>query len=210
MSTTPRSRRPPARRLPAARPTRPQVSAERVLGVALDLFSQQGYHGTAVSEIAAALQIRTASLYNHMTSKQELLAQIIEGTMQAVWADYERAVAGQIDVTERLRSAANVYALRHATHPREALIVNRDAGSLTEPVRTRVDALRRRHERAIRGLIEEGCETGAFAVGEPLLASFGILELCVSIAHWFRPDRPLSAEEVARQYAEFAVRIARA
>lgn len=181
-----------------------------MLGVALDLFSQQGYHGTAVSEIAAALQIRTASLYNHMTSKQQLLAQIIEGTMQAVWADYERAVADQSAVTERLRSAANVYALRHATHPREALIVNRDAGSLTEPVRTRVQGLRRRHERAIRGLIEEGCEEGVFAVREPLLASFGILELCVSIAHWFQPDGPLSAQEVAHQYAEFAVRIARA
>ena len=73
-----------------------------------------------------------------------------------------------------------------------------------------MQALRRRHERAIRGLIEEGSEEGVFAVSEPLLASFGILELCVSIAHWFRPDRPLSAEDVAHQYAEFAVRIARA
>ncbi len=177
--------------------------------MALDLFSEQGYHGTSVAKIAAVLQIKTASLYNHMTSKQKLLAQIIETTMDAVWADYEAAVAGTDDVTEGLRAAAEVYARRHATHPREARIVNRDVSSLVEPTRIRVRELRRRHEQAIRGLIQEGCASGAFSVREPLLASFGILELCVSIAHWFRADGPLSAEDVAREYAEFAVRIAR-
>lgn len=194
---------------PTPPPTkRPVVSAARVREAALDLFARQGYHGTAVSEIATVLGIRTPSLYNHMASKQQLLAEIIDDTTRAVWADHERAVAGIDDVTARLRAAAEVYARRHATHPREAVIVNRDVSSLEQPLRDEVRALRRRHERAIRGLIEEGCATGAFSVARPSLASFGILELCVSIAHWFRPDGPLSADEVAAQYAEFAVRIA--
>lgn len=201
----------PSRTSPAAPapPRRESVSAARVREAALDLFARQGYHGTAVSEIAAAVGIRTPSLYNHMESKQQLLAEIIAETMQAVWADYEAAVARHDDVTAQLRAAAEVYALRHATHPREAMVVNRDVSSLQEPLRGEVQELRRRHERAIRGLIEDGCRQGVFSVAEPLLASFGILELCVSIAHWFRPDGPLSADEVARQYAEFAVRIAR-
>jgi AcrR family transcriptional regulator len=193
----------------SSRPRRLPISPDRVRDAALDLFARQGYHGTAVSEIAAALGIRTPSLYNHMQSKQQLLAEIIDGTTRAVWDDYTAATATAPDVTAKLRAAAEVYALRHATHPREAVIVNRDVSSLAEPLRTEVQALRRRHERAIRGLIEEGCADGSFSVAEPALASFGILELCVSIAHWFRPDGRLSAREVAQQYAEFAVRIAR-
>jgi hypothetical protein len=144
-----------------------------------------------------------------MVSKQQLLAEIIGSTMRAVWDDYEAAIAGHVDVVAQVRAAAEVSARRHATDPREAVIVNRDVSSLQEPVRAEIQALRRRHERAIRGLIETGRAAGSFSVDEPLLASFGILELCVSIAHWFRADGPLSAEEVARQYAEFAVRIAR-
>lgn len=187
---------------------RQAVSSELVLDAALDLFARQGYHGTTVSEIAAALSIRTPSLYNHMQSKQQLLAQIIGDTTRAVWTDYQAAVAGHEKVTDRLRAAAEVYALRHATHPREAITVNRDVSALHEPLRSQVVALRRRHERAIRELIQTGCRQHAFSVSTPALASFGILELCVSIARWFRPDGPLSAQEVAAQYAQFAVRIA--
>lgn len=176
--------------------------------VVLELFARQGYHGTTVSEIAAALEIRTPSLYNHIESKQQLLAEIIGVTTREVWADYEAAVSDHAGVTAQLRAAAYVYARRHATHPREAVIVNRDVTSLDQPLRGEVIELRRRHERSIRGLIHEGCREAAFAVEVPHLASFGILELCVSIAHWFRPEGSLSADEVARQYAEFAVRIA--
>jgi AcrR family transcriptional regulator len=194
---------------PALGPVKRQVvSARLVREPALDLFARQGYHGTAVSEIAAALKIRTPSLYNHIESKQQLLADIIGETTRSVWAEYQTAVAGHDDLTDKLRAAAHVYALRHATHPREALIVNRDVSSLEEPLRGEAQELRRRHERAIRDLIASGCREGVFLVRDPLLASFGILELCVSIARWFRADGRLSAEDVAAQYAEFAVRIA--
>lgn len=187
---------------------RATVSPAAVREAALTLFAQRGYHGTALSEIAAELGIRTPSLYNHMRSKHDLLDEIVTETSAQVWADYQEAVAGIDDVAERLRSAVRVYALRHATHRREALVVNRDVGSLEEPARSRVLELRRRHEHAVRGLIEEGLAQGRFKVAEPSLASFGILEMCVSIARWFREDGKLDAEVVADQYGEYALRIA--
>jgi len=48
-----------------------------------------------------------------------------------------------------------------------------------------------------------------FAVGNAALASFAILEMSVSIARWFRDDGPRTAEQVADEYAEFALRIVR-
>jgi AcrR family transcriptional regulator len=174
---------------------------------ALTLFAERGYHGTALSEIATALGIRTSSLYNHMRSKQELLETIVDRTLQAVLTDFAMAVEGQEDPVERLRRATCVYALRHATHRREALVVNRDTGSLPEPGRSEMRERSREHERAIRSLIVEGEEQGAFSVGNPALASFAILEMAVSIARWFREDGPLTAEQVAEEYAQFALRI---
>lgn len=184
------------------------VSPAAVRDVALTLFAERGYHGTALSQIASALGIRTPSLYNHMRAKQDLLRDIVTQTTEEVWADYEQAVEGVDDVVERLRRATRVYALRHATHRREALIVNRDIASLEEPARSHVLELRRRHARAIQGLIDEGVERGRFSEQASTIAAFAILETCVSIARWFRDDGPLSADDVAEKYSEFALRVA--
>lgn len=193
---------------PAAPGDRAAVTPATVRDAATTLFAEKGYHGTALSEVAARLRIRTPSLYNHMSSKQELLAEIVLRTSQEVWDEFEAAVEGREDVVSRLREAARVYALRHATHRREALIVNRDVASLDEPVLSQVLELRRRHERAVRDLIAEGADRGVLVVETPRVASFGVLEMCVSVARWFSPGGPLTAEQVAEQYSEFALRVA--
>ncbi len=183
------------------------VNPAAVREVALTLFAERGYHGTALSQIAKALDIQTPSLYNHMASKQELLVAILQDTTDRVLAEYEGAVDGVADLGARLNAATYVYALRHATHPREAVIVNRDATAIDEPVRALVHAKRRKHADNIRGLIQEGVESGRFDVENATVAAFAILEMCVSIARWFDPAGPISAEGVARQHGDFALRI---
>jgi AcrR family transcriptional regulator len=179
-----------------------------VRDVALTLFAKRGYHGTTMSEIAAMLDVRVPTLYSHITSKQSLLAEIFLDTTDAVWAEYERAVADVEGARERLRLAIEAYALRHATHRREALVVHRDLSALAEPVLSYVLATRRRHEHAIRRLIDDGIDASVFAVRSATMASFAMLEMSVSIASWFREGGPLSPEEIAQQYGEFALGIA--
>ncbi len=190
-----------------ALPPRDRATEHLVREAALTLFAQRGFHGTALRDIANEVGIRTPSLYNHIESKQELLRGILVTTTEQVWSDFEAAVDSVTDVSERLRRAVVTYALRHAVYRREALIVNRDVASLDEPARSEVMGLRRRHERAVRELIIEGVGAGAFRVGDPFLASFGILEMCVSVARWFDPSGPLSAEQVAAEYGVFALRL---
>jgi AcrR family transcriptional regulator len=196
------------------RPARAGTSVRRarvhdVRQVALSLFAERGYHGTSMSDIAAVLGVRVPTLYSHIRSKQELLAEIAVTTTEAVLADFERATHGIADVSERLRRAIEAYALRHATHPREALVVNRDIFSLEEPTRSAVLASRHRHERSVRQLIIAGVEDGIFRVRSPAIASFAMLEMSVSVARWFRPDGQLSPEQVARLHSEFALSIAK-
>jgi AcrR family transcriptional regulator len=184
------------------------AARDRVHDVALTLFAERGYHGTSMSQIAAVLGVRVPTLYSHIRSKQELLADIAVETTEAVLADFNRAVAEVDDPREQLRRAIAAYALRHATHPRQALVVNRDIFSLEEPTRGSVLATRQHHEHAIRGIITAGVQSGAFHVTSPAVASFAILEMSVSIARWFHPDGALSAEQVADLHSRFALGIA--
>lgn len=184
------------------------AARDRVRDVALTLFAERGYHGTSMSQIAAILGVRVPTLYSHIRSKQELLADIAVETTNAVLSEFEVATNGVNDPVEQLQRAIAAYALRHATHPRQALVVNRDIFSLEEPARGSVLAKRQHHERAIRKIITAGVQTGAFHVTSPAVASFAILEMSVSIARWFRPDGPLSAEHVADLHSQFALGIA--
>lgn len=187
-------------------PERSPASEHAVLDAALTLFAQRGYHGTALSQIAEVLGIRTPSLYNHMRAKQDLLRAIVDETTATVLDDFHRVTADG-DWETKLREATRVYAYRHATHRREALVVNRDTGSLDEPHRSQFQARRREHEHAFRALISGGVKDGVFQVETPALASFAIREMCVSIARWFRDDGRLTPEQVASQYTEYALRI---
>lgn len=187
---------------------RQPVTTDAVLDVALTLFAERGYHGTALSQIAGRLGIRTPSLYNHMRSKQELLQAIVGRTTAAVLKDFKAVVSRTDNPLVQLWDATEVYACRHATHRREALVVNRDTNSLDEPYRSRFQSRRREHEHAFRAVIARGVSEGLFCVDSPALASFAIREMCVSIARWFHDDGPLSAEEVANEYCRYALRIA--
>ena len=58
---------------------------ERLIKAALDLFSENGYEGTSVDQIAKAVGIKTPSIYAHFKGKEELLGAIID------WSDEEYA-----------------------------------------------------------------------------------------------------------------------
>jgi AcrR family transcriptional regulator len=51
---------------------------DRILAVASELFTEQGYEGTSLREIADRLDITKAALYYHFRSKDELLQALLE------------------------------------------------------------------------------------------------------------------------------------
>lgn len=63
---------------------------ERIVEVALELFAQNGYPGTSMSDIAEKLGITKGALYRHYTGKQEIFDRIVERMNEM---DAERAKA---------------------------------------------------------------------------------------------------------------------
>jgi len=51
----------------------PASTRERLLDVALDLFTEKGYDGTSLREIAERLGVTKAALYYHFASKEDIL-----------------------------------------------------------------------------------------------------------------------------------------
>ena len=51
---------------------------EKIFKTAIELFSQKGYNGVSVREIARAVGIKESSLYNHFQNKEDILAKIFD------------------------------------------------------------------------------------------------------------------------------------
>jgi AcrR family transcriptional regulator len=63
--------RPPASRLPAARRRR------QLLGVALQVFGEQGFHVTSMNDVADAAGVTKPVLYQHFRSKRDLYRELL-------------------------------------------------------------------------------------------------------------------------------------
>jgi TetR/AcrR family transcriptional regulator len=57
-------------------------TAERILDAAELLFSERGFEGTGLREVARAAGIRAPSLYNHFPNKEALYAAVLERAFQ--------------------------------------------------------------------------------------------------------------------------------
>lgn len=58
------------------------TTKEKIAETALELFSQRGYSGVSIREIARAVGIRESSIYNHFESKKAIFDEIVDLCVQ--------------------------------------------------------------------------------------------------------------------------------
>ena len=62
----------------------PELSTrERLLAAAAEVFSERGYEGAALADIARRAQFTTGAIYAHFRDKAELLLEVVRGILQA-------------------------------------------------------------------------------------------------------------------------------
>ncbi len=72
---------------PLKRPRgRPKTGGKRedILDAALELFSERGFHGTAIPDIAATAGVAPASIYRHFAGKEALVNELYRRCKQAL------------------------------------------------------------------------------------------------------------------------------
>lgn len=187
--------------------SRAAIDPDRIRAAALRLFAQAGYRSTTMADIGAALGIRGPSLYKHVGSKQDLLVQIMVGTMNALIEDQHTARLAGGDITTQLRRMVEAHVRFHALNSEQAFVGNREIGNLEQPHRDRVLLLRAQYERGLRDAVAEGVDAGALTTTDARLASYAILDMGIGVATWFSPDGPRTVDQVAYAYADFALAI---
>jgi TetR/AcrR family transcriptional regulator len=89
--------------------TDPTPSPERILQSALSLFSEKGYDATSVREICEASGITKPTLYHFYGSKEGVYRALVDGLLERVRRDVDRALAEGDSLRDRLRRLTHTY-----------------------------------------------------------------------------------------------------
>lgn len=176
-----------------------------ILRHSLTAFHEHGYHGTSVRDIAKLLGQTVPAIYYHFENKQALLITLLMRSMEDVLHRCELAAAeAGDDAVERLRLLIDCVT-RYVAHRREFIVLDSEIRSLEEPNRAAYVARRDALQSLVRGAVVQGAEEGLFATEHPSDAARALLTMCLGIGSWFRPDGPLTPEELGPRYATFAL-----
>jgi AcrR family transcriptional regulator len=190
-----------------------ELSRRRAIeDVASDLFREHGYAGTSIRDIARALSVQGASLYAHVTSKEDVLWAIVEraaARFEAA-ADAAEAAAEQRrpgDPTEALAALVRAHVEVLTADVDEASVFVHEWRSLGPDRRPAMLARRDAYQARFRRRIEDGIAIGAFAMTDPAIAASTILSAINGIASWYDPAGRLSAGRIADHLVDLTTRM---
>jgi AcrR family transcriptional regulator len=177
------------------------MTRHEILEAAAQIFSQKGYHATSMADIAEAVHLQKASLYHHVSSKQEILAALLDQALDVLIERIGAVVNQPLPPDQKLRCAIATYLEAVAEHRDLASILLLEYRSLETPFRERHIPRRDRFEALWRGLVQEGKRSGVFNCADPVFAARALLGVMNWTITWYRPDGELTPQEIADRYA---------
>jgi AcrR family transcriptional regulator len=175
---------------------RPGYDLDALLGVAIGVFTERGYDGTTMEDLAAALGITKSSIYHHVSGKQEILARALD-----------RALTGLEAVLGDARASADPAAARLERAVRDSvatLIAELPSVTLLLRVRgnTEVERAALERRRRIDGELAE-LVTAAQGEGDlrpdldPALVARLVFGTVNSLIEWYRPRDDAAPDRIA-------------
>jgi AcrR family transcriptional regulator len=156
--------------------------------------------------LAAELGLLGSSLYSHISSKEDLLVEVVERGA----ALFQQSAAAALDEAGPSRNRLNALVEGHVgvvlDHQDEVRTFLYEAGALDDDHRSLVLAARDRYEESFRRVLAEGVADGSLRPDlDPKLAAIFILSILNAVERWFRPRGRLSRDELVGEILGFVL-----
>ena len=175
---------------------------DELLGAAKRLFAERGFQATSVRDIAEAMDITAGSLYAHIEGKDDLLWEIVSAAADRFFAAVEPIAASGLVSTEKLRRVIAAHVEVVTGDLTAAAVYSTEWRHLSDERRRDFASRRDAYEALVRRLVRECIREGTFADVDEKFATLLILSSINWIYQWYRPDGPMTPEEIARKLTD--------
>ncbi len=183
------------------------IRRSEIIHAAAQVFKQRGYQGTSLADIAEAVGTERASLYYYISSKEELLDEVVTDVVRAnlVVAEAIRDAPGA--APDKLRELITGLMKSYAEHyPFLYVYLQENLAHVAESRREWADEMRkvnRRWEDAVTAIVSQGIDEGSLrAITDPRVMAYGLIGMVSWSNRWFNPERTaVDATTIGESYA---------
>jgi len=178
------------------------MTREDILEAAAQVFRQKGFHGASMQDIAETVHLQKASLYHHVSSKQEILFEILDQALQLLLDRISSITTQNIPADKKLQLMIREYLQILVENIDLAAVLLFEHRSLERKQHARHIPNRDKFESLWKEVLVEGTHTKLFKCDDPGLATralFGIMNWTIT---WYHPDGEKTIEQIADNYSK--------
>ncbi|MEO8114378.1 MAG: TetR/AcrR family transcriptional regulator [Phenylobacterium sp.] len=172
----------PSFHLKPARQSRKEATRQRVVDAARVLFSEQGYEGATIREIARQAGVSVGSVFTTFASKGEILSEVMHGRLDGLYAELDRVVPYLRGSTaDRLRSMFAIHFAFESQHTNLFLSHIAAAYDWTQPAASLPFGRNTRLRQVVYDCLAEGLAQGDV---DPAHDLWDLVELLIAAYGW--------------------------
>jgi len=147
------------------------------------MFQKKGYSAVTMRDIAKAMGIKAASLYNHINSKQEILSEIIISLAEQFTEQMKIIKTSDDSSIDKLKQIVALHVNITSNNQFGMASLNSDWMHLENELEYYLK-LRKNYENDFRNIIEKGIEDNELVDANPEVMLFSMLSTLRSLYIW--------------------------
>lgn len=180
---------------------------DQIRQLAAEMFFERGYEATTMRELAAAIDIKTASLYYFFPNKEQILFELIESVVKQLTLGAKHLTNREKTPEHRLAGLVVNHVVLHAMRPKESTLGDSELRSLTKKHLQANIRRRDAYEQLVVGVIEDGAAADKFDLIDTQMTAYAVIAHSSHVGTWYQPTGRLSLTQVAATYVGLALRM---
>lgn len=183
---------------------KPETRKEEIIKTAAKLFKEKGYSAVTMRDIATAMGMKAASLYNHISSKQDILKDIIISLAEAFTQGMQQIKAAENSTIHKVEAVVKLHVEITAQNTYGMASLNNDWMHLEEK-RDYYLALRSGYESDFRSILLEGIKRKEITNSNVEVMLFSILSTLRSLYLWIPKKEDVTPDALSKSLSSVLI-----
>ncbi len=156
------------------------------------MFREKGFPATSMRDLAEAVGIEAASLYNHIQSKSEILQEVVFRIANDCNVHLESLEGNNMNSTQKIESLIRFHVQMMLNRFDDYTVMINEWIHLSEPYLTNFTTQRRSYVQKMEAIIEEGIRNKEMKPVLPYVAMLTILSSVRGLEFWHRSGKKIT------------------